>query len=180
MNNKRNMKRVFWMATAAALLSLAAAANGGAAPASVTITASVESFAEWDEASPTIVADDWSGHINAVNQTRTVTKALTLYSNVDTTLTPTAGDNSGVLTNGSETLSTSYKITGDVGTPDLAYKPAGTDADEFFNVGNTYSVTHTPGDGSYAIDFSVQAVSPDNKAPDSGDYTCGVTLTASW
>jgi len=57
---------------------------------------------------------------------------------------------------------------------------AGTGSGEFFNVGNTYSVVHTSGDGSYAVNFLVQAVSADDKAPDSGDYTCGVTLTASW
>jgi hypothetical protein len=129
------------MVAATALLCLAAAANGGSAPASVSITASVDSFAEWADASPTISAGDWNGHINAVDQARTVTKALTLYANVNVTLTPTAGDNDGILTNGSETLSTSYMITGDVGTPDAAYEPAGTGSGEFFNTGNTYSIT---------------------------------------
>jgi hypothetical protein len=180
MNNKRNMKRVFWMAAAAALFSLAAAANGGSDPASVSITATVDSFAEWADGSPTIGAADWDGHITTVSQPRTVTEALTMYTNVNITVTPTAGTNSGILTKSTDTLTTSYKITGDVGTPDATWKAAGTGSGEFFNSSNTYSVTYTSGDGSYAVNLLVQAVSPANEAPESGDYTCGTTLTASW
>jgi len=164
----------------AAGLMLAPMALAGSTPATVSITATVDTFAEWANASPTIGPDDWSGHIGAVDQTRTATKALTLYANVTTTLTPTAGTNSGILTNGTETLATSYKITGDVTVPDVAYKPAGSAGGEFFAAANTYTVTHVAGDGSYGMSVSVQVVSPNNKAPNAGDYTCGVTLTASW
>jgi hypothetical protein len=153
----------------------------GSAPATVSITATVDTFAEWADASPTIVAADWTAHVGAVNQTRTVTKALTLYANVTITLTPSSAG-TGILTNGAETLSTSYKITGNVTAPDGVYLVAGTAAGEFFATvpANTYTVEHTGGDGSYAINLLVQAVSPNNRALDSGNYTCGVTLTAGW
>ena len=151
-----------------------------AAPCTVTITATVDGFAEWSDAAPSIVAADWDGHITAVNQTRTASLALTLYANVATTVTPTAGTNSGGLTTGTETLATSYMITGDVVTPDGTYKVAADGVGEFFEATNTYSVTHVPGDGSYALTLGVQAVSPAARAPDSGDYSCGVVLTATW
>jgi len=163
-------------------LMLGQTAWAGSAPAVVSITATVDSFAEWANASPAIAAANWSAHIGAVNQAQTATKALTLYANVTITLTPTGSTNSGILTNGTDTLSTSYQITGDVTVPDAAYKAAGTAEGQFFatSPANTYTVTQDPGDGSYAINLLVQAVSPNNRAPNSGDYTCEVTLTAAW
>ena len=166
-------------AVAVGLMLGQTASAAGSAPASVSITATVDSFAEWANASPAIVAGDWTGHVGAVDQTRTASLALTLYANVTITLTPTS-TGTGILTNGTNTLSTSYKIAGDVTVPDAAYKPAGTGSGEFFAAANTYTVTHVAGDGSYGINLLVQAVSPNNRAPDAGDYSCGVTLTASW
>ena len=175
------MRRTWMVLTAVAVvLMLVPTASAGSAPAVVSITATVDSFAEWANPSPGIGAENWTGHVGAVNQTRTATLALTLYANVTITLTPTGSTNSGILTNGAETLSTSYQITGDVTDPDIAYMPAGTGSGEFFEATNTYTVTHAAGDGSHGINLLVQAVSPDNRAPDAGDYTCGVTLTASW
>jgi len=174
------VRRKWMVLTAVAVgLMLAQTASAGSAPASVTITATVDTFAEWANASPAIVAGDWTGHVGAVDQTRTASLALTLYANVTITLTPTS-TGTGILTNGTNTLATSYKITGNVTVPDAAYKPAGTGAGEFFAAANTYTVTHVAGDGSYGINLLVQAVSPNNRAPDAGDYTCNVTLTASW
>ena len=161
-------------------LVLAATALGGSDPATVSITATVDTYVEWADHSPAILAGDWSGHITGLNVTITVTKALTLYSNANVTITPTTTSNSGILTNGADTLTTSYKITGDVGTPDPTYKAAGTGSGEFFNVSNTYTVTHVAGDGSYTVNLLPKAVSPANKAVNSGDYTCNVVLTASW
>ena len=174
------MKKLVLFGLLVACFALPSVVLGGDDPADVSITATVDAFAEWADAAPSIGADDWSAHITAVNQSQTVTEAMTLYANVNNTLTPTSGANSGILTNGTDNLTTEYKITGDVGTPDAAWKLAGTGGGEFFNVGNTYSVTHTPGDGSYAVNLLVRATSPANRAPNSGDYTCGVTLTASW
>ncbi|HVT82224.1 MAG TPA: hypothetical protein VHM90_16395 [Phycisphaerae bacterium] len=151
----------------------------GSVGATVSITATVDVFAEWDDAAPVVIAGDWDGHVTAVNQTRNVTAALTLYSNGNVTITPTAGANSGILTSGGHTLTTSYKLTGDVTVPDVAYHAAGSAAGQFFDVANTYSITHLAGVGSYAVNLLVKAVSPAT-APDSGDYTCGVVVTASW
>ena len=170
---------------AAVCLGLAALAIGGTSVATVSITATVDSFAEWSSPTPSIGAGDWtggaSGHVAATDTTITVTKVLTLYGNVETTITPTTTSNDGILTNGTETLTTSYKITGDVGGGgDALYKDAGTGAGEFFNASNAYTVTHTPGDGSYTVNLLVKAVSAADKAVDSGYYTCNVVLTAEW
>jgi len=180
------VRRKWMVLTAVAVvLMLAPTASAGSAPAVVTITATVDSFAEWAVAEPSITADDWyagetpGASFSAVNQTLTASLALTLYANVAATLTPTS-TGTGILTNGAETLSTSYKITGNVTEPDIAYEPAGTGSGEFFAAANTYTVTYAAGGGSYTINLLVQAVSPDNRAPDAGDYTCNVTLTASW
>lgn len=175
------MRRKWMVLTAVAVvLMLGQTASAAASPpAVVTITATVDSFAEWADTSPAIVAGDWTGHVGAVDQTRTASLALTLYANVTITLTPSS-TGTGILTNGTNTLATSYQITGNVTVPDSAYIPAGTGAGEFFAAANTYTVTHVAGDGSYAINLLVQAVSPNDRAPDAGDYICNVTLTASW
>lgn len=172
-------RRIHRCAFVAACLVLATVASGGSDPATVSITATVDAFAEWADHSPTIAAADWSGHIADSSTPITVTKALTLYTNVNVTITPTTTVNSGILTNGSATLTTSYQITGDVGTPDAGWKAAGTDPGEFFNAANTYAVTHVSGTGSYTINLLSQASSP-APAPNSGNYTCNVVLTASW
>ena len=168
----------------AALVAFAPAARAGSDAAAVGITATVDTFAEWSDASPTIAASDWSGgasgHLAAVSTTLTYTKALTLYANVTTTLAATGTTNSGILTNGSYTLTTSYQIQGDVTVPDSAYMAAGSGGGEFFEGSNTYTVTHTPGDGSYAINLLAKAVGQTTKADEAGNYTCTVTLTGSW
>ena len=169
----------------AALLAFAPAAWAAEDAAAVGITATVDGFAEWSEASPTIGAGDWSGgsggHIVAVNTTLTYTKALTLYTNVDVTITPTGTANNGILTNGSYTLTTSYQVQGDVDSPDAAYKAAGTGGGEFFDVaGNDYALTHVAGDGSYTVNLLARAVGGTTAADDAGDYTCTVTMTAVW
>lgn len=168
-----------WASGLLALLLPVMAYAGSAPPATVSITATVDGFAEWANTTPTIAAADWSGHITQANQTQTVSLANTLYTNVDTTITPTAGTNSGILTNGSQTLTTAYQITGNVDTPDSGYKAAGTSAGQFFNAGNTYALTHVSGTGTYTVNLLAQ-MSSGAIAPDAGDYTCTVILTASW
>ena len=76
-------------------------------------------------------------------------------------------------------MTTAYQITGSVDTPDVAYKATGTTAGTFFNVGNTYTLTHVSGTGSYTVNLLAKATSG-AAAPDAGDYTCTVVLTASW
>jgi hypothetical protein len=168
-----------WAVALVGMLMPAMARAASAPPATVSITATVDGFAEWAATTPAIVASDWSGHITQASQTRTVSLANTLYTNVDTTITPTAGTNSGILTNGSQTLTTAYQITGNVDVPDVAYKAAGTGAGAFFNGGNTYLLTHVPGTGTYTVNLLAQ-MSSGAIAPDAGSYTCTVVLTASW
>ena len=81
-----------------------------------------------------------------------------------------------MLSNGSETLNTAYKVTGSVSNPDSAFK----DASVFFNSQNAYTVIHEKEKGSYPINLEVQATSPTSAAPEEGLYTCSVILTATW
>lgn len=170
-----------------ALVVFAAVAWAGTDDATVSMTATVDTYAEWSDTSPTIGAGDWTGSvdgttINYVGEDLTVTKNLSMYANADITISAAGGTNSGIATTGAsvDTLTTSYQIRGDVTVPDSAYKAAGTGGGEFFEVSNTYTVTHTPGDGSYAIDLMVQLESDDAGSNESGNYTCDLILTASW
>ncbi len=177
--------RKFLLTCVVAVLVSGSIVFAGTDDAVVSMTATVDSAAEWANATPTIAAGDWTGSvsgttISVVGEDLTVTKALTLYTNVDVTLTQAGSTNSGILTQGAETLTTTYQIQGDVGTPDAAYKVAGSGAGEFFNASNTYTVTHAGGDGTYTINLLVKAESDNAQAEDSGNYTAGVTITATW
>jgi hypothetical protein len=161
------------------------AAWAGSAGTTVTITGTVDPFAEWDSATQTIAPADFSGHITAVNQTRTATKTFKLYMNADVSIAPStdAAKKDGILTDiatGTQFLTTQYRLTGDLDTPDVAYKVAGTGAGEFFAAANTYDITHDAGDGTYDVTLSVQMISAAAAAPDAGDYSCGLVLTATW
>jgi hypothetical protein len=173
-------KRVLSVSLAACAILFSADAFAGTTVTTVTITGTVDTFAEWDSATQTIAPADFDGHITAVNQTRTATKTFVLYMNGDVSIAPTAGANSGILTLAGQTLTTQYMLTGDLDVPDGAYKLAGAGAGEFFNVGNAYAITHNAGDGAYDVTLSVQMISPAAAAPDAGDYTCGVVLTATF
>lgn len=177
--------RVPALLCACLLLAPATAWAAGSAGTTVTITGTVDTFAEWDSATQTIAPADFGTNINAVNQTRTATKTFVLYMNADVSIAPStdAAKNNGILTDvatGTQTLTTQYRLTGDLGTPDVAYKLAGTAAGQFFEGTNTYDITHVGGDGSYDVTLSVQMSSPAAAAPDAGDYTCGLILTATW
>ena len=148
----------------------------GSTKANVTITARVDEFTEWADASPVIFEADWSGNINKVNQQQPASKRVVLYTNADTVITARAGLNNGILTQGSSALDTAYRITGAVAAPDQRFKPTG----EFFSPQNVYPVNHVVGTGAYAINLEVQMSSPPSAAPEEGVYTCGVTLTAGW
>ena len=171
----------------AVCFGLAGSALAGTDVATVGMTATVDSFAEWSVAAPTIAAGDWTSTgagstISGVGEDLTVTKALTLYANSTVTLSQAAGTNSGILTTGAaaDTLTTTYQIQGDVTVPDAAYKVAGAGVGEFFAAANTYTVTHVSGDGSYGINLLVKGESADAAADDAGSYTAGLTITATW
>ena len=119
---------------------------------------------------------DWSGSITKVNQQQTASKRIILYTNADTVISAKPGLNNGILTQGSYTLETAYRLTGAIASPDPRFKPAG----EFFGSQNVYAVTHVAGTGAYVINLEVQMSSPPSAAPERGLYTCGVTLTAGW
>jgi hypothetical protein len=154
----------------------AAGDKPGKATANLTITARVDEFSEWADASPVIFETDWTGPLNKMNQTQAASKQLILYSNTNATIGARPALNNGILTMGSNTLDTSYRITGAVASPDQRFKPAG----EFFGSQNTYIVPHMDGTGAYTINLEIQASSPKTAAPEQGLYTCGITLTSSW
>lgn len=179
-------RKVLRVACAGALVAvLFGLAAGATDDCVVSITGTVEPFAEWSDAAPTIAAGDFTGSVDGttisqVGEVLETTKALTLYANANITITAAGTANSGIATNGIETLTTKYKITGNVTVPDAAWKTAGSGVGEFFNAGNSYSLTHVSGDGSYAINLGVRLESPAARAADAGNYTCSVTLTATW
>ncbi|MGA2498351.1 MAG: hypothetical protein ABSH20_11455 [Tepidisphaeraceae bacterium] len=153
--------------------------GAGSAGTTVTINATVDQFAEWGSAPYTIAAADWTGHITATNQSRTLTlsKTLTLYANANVTVTTTDGVNSGVLTNGTQTLTTEYKVTGgDLHVADV-------DADYISSaafLAKSYHIDQVPGDGAYTMTLAVRMTSPNNRAPDAGNYQCVLNMTATW
>jgi hypothetical protein len=143
---------------------------------SISITGTVDQFAEWASVT-NIAATDFSGHITGTNQTKTAHTDLTLYTNLDVTIAATAGTNSGILTDASSnTLVTAYDIT----SAAISVDPGMQAAAAFFNVANTYSLVHTAGTGSYTVRLTVSMSSPTNSAPDAGNYSCGLALTASF
>jgi hypothetical protein len=138
---------------------------------SITVSATVDTFAEWD---PTNTYTVTFATINS-RSTASASRNLTLYANINCGITATAVTNSGVLTNGSYTLTTTYRISGDAsGDGNML----GTAA--FFNAGNSYAVTHTPGDGQYTVTLEVDAAPPGTGAPEAGTYECELSLTATW
>jgi len=177
----------------AVCFGLVGTAFAGADDAVVGMTATVEEFAEWADAAPSIGVGDWTGSeggttINVVGEYLTATAELTLYANADVVLTQAGTTNSGILTEptNSDTLTTSYMING-AGVDELdrdgaVYKAADAVADPlgFFATTNTYGVTHTPGVGSYAIELGVKAESDNDAASDAGAYAASLTITATW
>jgi len=149
---------------------------GHSADATITITATVEAFAEWADAAPVVITSDWSGPLNRMKQQQTVSRTLVLRTNTDTTITPSAGANHGVLTHEGHELATAYQMVGSVKSPDSSFKPA----EEFFSAGNRYQVEHSSGTGAYNIVLNVRGSTPADAAPDSGVYMCSVVLTATW
>jgi hypothetical protein len=154
---------------------------GNDSTGNITVTVHVDTFAEWADS-----ANTYSVTIPTITlsgQTRTGTRNLTLYSNVNVTLSATAGANSGILTSsvgtGSGTLDTTYSLGGTGITPTNPLNTGQLDTTTFF--ANTYDLAHVQGDGgSYTVTLTVEASSPTTGAPESDDYTCGLSLTATW
>jgi hypothetical protein len=155
------------------LTPMLARGAGSNSTGTITVNATVDTFAEWSSTTPVTIN---LGTINSMSGA-TASHAFTLYSNVDCAIagSTNAGGNNGVLTSGSYTVPTRYRISGDVtGSANLLAATA------FFDAGNTYAVDHVAGDGgSYSVTLEVEAL-PSGGAPESGSYTCGLTLVASW
>ena len=175
-------KKMVVFAAVGALLAFASTAWAATDDEVIGITGAVDTFADWSSGNNTTIASgDFSSTVNLTGEDITVSRPLALYANVTVTITATGTANSGIATNGTDTMTTSYKLTGaEITTPDAAWKAAGTAAGEFFNVSNSYEVVHTGGDGAYSVTLEVQLESADTRAQDAGDYTCQVTLTATW
>jgi hypothetical protein len=161
---------------------------GSDSTGAISITATVDNFAEWGDSANdyTILATDFvhdgTQHtINLVNQTMTASRDLTLYSNVNVTLTAVAGAHSGILTDSTNTyyLTTAYSLSGANITPAIGYTGL-LDSSVFFTAPVQYALAHQAGLGIYTVTLTVTASSPPAAAPEAGDYTCGLSLTAAW
>ena len=175
-------KKMVVFAAVGALLGFASTAWALTDDELIGITGTVDTFAEWSSSNNTTIAGgDFSSTVNLTGEDITVSRALALYANTTVTITAAGTTNSGIATNGTDTMTTSYQLTGaDITTPDSAWKAAGTLEGEFFYASNSYEVTHTGGDGAYEVTLEVQLESADDRAQDAGSYTCEVTLTATW
>jgi hypothetical protein len=114
-----------------------------------------------------------SSHIVASGQTCSGSTVLTLTHDSPCTLAISVarlGDE--ILSNGTETLTTSYKITG--GTL-LNPDPDWVDSNSFLSHIYTF-----PGTGIDDITIWAQGTAPPHTAADAGDYTGALILTVSW
>jgi hypothetical protein len=170
------------------LTPMLARGAGSDSTGTISITATVDTFAEWGDPvnNYTIVPADFvhdatQHNLNLVNQTTTATRDLTLYTNIDVTLTATAGAHGGLLTDATNTyhLTTAYSLTGTYVTPAATYGGL-LDSTVFFTAPVQYGLAHQAGNGSYIVTLTVTASSPPAAAPEAGDYTCGLSLTAAW
>ena len=135
--------------------------QAGEATVSVTVSARVNSFAEWSVSeAPASVTTAANGHSLHIEQ------PLTLFANTDVTLTLTPGVNGGVLTaaNG-EVLQTTCTLAGDVVSA-IPAKHAG--------VGNVYRVRHLPGRGAYQVVLELRAAASPIIAIHSGKCTTSI------
>lgn len=161
----------------ALLCARSALVQAGSTGTTVSITATVDSFTEWANTIETIAAGDWTngvdGHIAHANTILTASKTLTLFTNQNVTIIATSSTN-GMLTNGSQTLDTFYQLTG----PEQLEFQYGVPVPAFIFVMRPYPLTHLSGTGQYVLTLGVTAFGPN--APDAGDYTADVVLTAAW
>jgi len=111
-------------------------------------------------------------HISSINQVPVeASKDMTLSHDVACTIAVSGLASDAVLTSSGRTLTTAYKLTGNLSNPDGAWVASAT------FIGRTYPVGTGP---NSTITLSVQATPPSNQAPGAGTYTAKITLTASW
>jgi hypothetical protein len=182
------MIRKSWIASVfVAALMLTPTMTTVAAPTNVpsgdiTITATVVSFAEWDTANNyNILATDFDGTIGSMFVTRTATRNLKLFTNVDVGIKASSVLYGGILTDKNSghthTLTTQYNLTGgawlDINVPTTLDTPA-----NFF--AHTYALSTTTAAGAYTMVLTVTATAPSAGAPVADDYEAKIKLTATW
>jgi hypothetical protein len=180
------MIRKTWIASlmAAALASvlmLAPTPVRSASPqtATVTFTAHVDAFAEWAAASHTIAVGDFNHNITGMSSVATANHNMVIYSNTDLSLTSAAADgNAGQLTGASTSLTTQYNLTAAAAGAWLGVATTLDTPANFF--AHTYSLDASSGAGVYTMVLTVTATPQSGSAPAVGDYTCDISLIASW
>jgi len=164
----------------------------------ITITANVESYFEWDGANVYTIDKDtgWTGgngtsasHIGKPGDVITASQTLTVNTNTSPVFTLAAVSNGGVLTEAgtSTTLTTSYQLATDVadGIGTIAqtvpgYLATGAGAGTAFDAGSTYTLTQDAS-GKSKFNLEVKAQIPAGiTLPKAANYTCTVKITAVW
>ena len=161
----------------------------------ITITATVETYFEWDSTNVlTIDKDaDWTGghgqvvgHMAKPGDVIQTVKVLTVNTNVDPVFHITAVTHGGVLTEaGTTTLKTSYKLStatsGTIAASTAGFLDAqGLGAASAFDSGNFWTLTHNVA-GQSNLNLEVKAEIPaGTTVPKAADYTCKVKITATW
>jgi hypothetical protein len=162
----------------------------------ITITATVESYFEWDSGNTYAVDKDtgWTGgtgtsasHIGKPGDVIQASQPLTVNTNTDPVFTLTGLTNSGVLTEAgtSTTLKTSYKLSthtlGSITASNAGFfDAAGIGALSAFNAANTWTLTHST-TGTSNLNLEVKAEIPSGiTLPKAANYTCTVKITAAW
>ena len=164
----------------------------------ITITANVESYFEWDSGNVFTIDKDagWTGgngnnasHIGKPGDVIQAAKVLVVNTNTSPVFTLTALTNSGDLTEAgtSTTLTTSYQLSTDVadglGTIAQAvsgFLPTAAGAGSAFDSGSTYTLTQDAS-GQSKFNLEVKAQIPAGiTLPKAANYTCTVKITAVW
>ncbi len=160
----------------------------------ITITATVETYFEWDSANVLAIDKDagWTGgtgvsasHIGKPGDVIQATHVLTVNTNADASFQISAVANGGVLTEaGTGTkLKTSYMLT--TGTLGAIVGPGFLDAEGAgvlgaFDAANAWALTHDAA-GQSNLNLEVKAEIPAGiTLPAAADYTCQIKITATW
>ncbi|MEI8195470.1 MAG: hypothetical protein WCI73_06140 [Phycisphaerae bacterium] len=167
----------------------------------IDLTATVDAYFVWDAGNTYIIGaadwDDGSGGHHVVGTSTVLTAGLTIAAGTNTsstiTLIPTGvpADNNGVLTNGAQTLTTSYKLndagggylTKGGGATNLnTYVQAdGTNNGGIFAGGGVLTYTLAPNaSGNATFLLGVKAVVPAGTNPAAGNYTAKIRIRATW
>ena len=195
------LKKTLILATLAASLLIPAFSSASTSldtPSDITITATVETYFEWDSANVYAIDKDtgWTGgngtsadHIGKPGDVIQAAHTLTVNTNADPSFQITGLVNGGVLTEpGTTKLKTSYMISSTVTGNSAVITPAHVgfqDAEGLltanaFDASNAYALTHNA-TGKSDIKLEVKAEIPSGVTlPTAADYSCTIKVTATW